>query len=79
MGLALQFFLEMWQDIKELSLQHLDSEFRDGIQKLRQHDPTGLFDSFTKSFDSLAARSDELLVRHVQREVVGELKPYINR
>ncbi|GAA6059630.1 hypothetical protein JCM10212_004133 [Sporobolomyces blumeae] len=38
-----------------------------------------LFDREKKSFEDLADRSEDLIVRHCTREVVGELKPYFGR
>lgn len=72
-----QFFLEMRQDIQGLSLQHLGTDMREGLRKLQQGGAAGLFDTFTRSFEMLATRADELLVKHVAREVTGELKNYI--
>lgn len=73
----------MWQDIKDLPPHQLYPDMREPLRKLQTgqvgHEPQALFDAFATSFEGLAARASELLVRHVQREVVGELKPYLAR
>jgi hypothetical protein len=38
-----------------------------------------LFDRERKAFETLADRSEDLIVRHVVREVLGELKTYLGR
>lgn len=38
-----------------------------------------LFDGTRKTFTKLADRAEELAVRHVVREVMGELKSYLGR
>ncbi|GAA5871149.1 hypothetical protein JCM16303_001706 [Sporobolomyces ruberrimus] len=38
-----------------------------------------LFDREKKTFEDLADRSEDLIVRHCTREVVGELKPYFGK
>lgn len=38
-----------------------------------------IFDRERKTFESLAERSEELIVRHSVREVVSDLKPYFHK
>jgi hypothetical protein len=38
-----------------------------------------LFDAVRKNFEKQADRSEELVVRHVVREILGELKSYLGR
>lgn len=38
-----------------------------------------LFDGARKEYERLASRADELIVRHVVREVLAEMKAYLAR
>lgn len=69
----------MWQDVKELPTTYLESDVQANVIKIQKAAADGLFDTFSTSFEALSARADDLLAKHFQREVTGELKPYLFR
>ena len=72
---SLQFFLVLHQ---YLQTNAVPQEFRESAQSLIKKEGT-IFDGPRKVFEGLALRADELIVRHVVREVLGEMKTYLAR
>lgn len=70
-----QFFLVLHQ---YLQTNAVPTEFRESAQSLVKKEGT-LFDGPQRVFEALALRADELIVRHVVREVLGEMKAYLAR
>ena len=78
----MQFFLDLWQDLKELSLDGLDEDTRAAAERLvldSNNDESTLFDGFADSFMKLATRTEEILNKHVLKEVLSELKVYTSK
>lgn len=83
--LPLQFFLDLWQDLRETAI--VDASIRAKGKQLL--DPivtkgssgggSGLFDTFISGFHQLADRIEGLIIKHVVREITGELKSYLAR
>jgi hypothetical protein len=49
------------------------------LQSLRDDEPAedaALFSNYIAQFASVASRAEEMSIKHVQKEVLGELKPY---
>ena len=70
----------MWQDIRGLDADSLDGQESEAIAKLQtsSYSPEAtLFTSYEEAFLKLSARTDEIVIKHILREVNGELKPYI--
>lgn len=74
----IQFFLALWEYLKNPSTS-IPVELRPEAEKLLAASGGSLFDGVRVEFEGLAERADELVVRHVVREVLGELKSYLGR
>ncbi|GAA5905863.1 hypothetical protein JCM8208_003360 [Rhodotorula glutinis] len=57
----------------------LDDTLQDAAEDVLDNSEGTTFDRERKTFESLAERSEELIVRHSVREVVSDLKPYFNK
>ncbi|BGP19054.1 hypothetical protein JCM10213v2_007137 [Rhodosporidiobolus nylandii] len=57
----------------------LDRALQDSAGDVLDNSEGTIFDREKKAFENLADRSEDLIVRHCAREVVGELKPYFGR
>ncbi|GAA6035080.1 hypothetical protein JCM8097_002174 [Rhodosporidiobolus ruineniae] len=57
----------------------LDHSLQDEAEDVLDNSDGTIFDREKKMFEALAERSEELIVRHCVREVVGELKAYYSR
>ena len=57
----------------------MQDELREAAEDVLEESEGTLFDRERKTFETLADRSEDLIVRHVVREVLAELKPYLAR
>jgi hypothetical protein len=74
---AKQFFLDLWEDVKSVLPEDLDEVSKAALQRLRGTAPEDtLFSTYASHFDTLASKAEEIAVKHVQMEVLRELKPY---
>ncbi|GAA5963767.1 hypothetical protein JCM3765_006844 [Sporobolomyces pararoseus] len=56
-----------------------EGTIRDLVEEVLDNSDGTLFDREKKTFQDLADRSEELIVRHCTREVLNELKPYLTK
>lgn len=83
------FFLDLWQELRDaaitdagvrLKCKHLlDHAAASAASTHAQHGAVGIFDSLTAQFHALSERVEGLIVKHVVREVTGEMKSYLGR
>ena len=76
------FFLDLWQSVREQSIENAETAVV--CRKLINRSPnqgvdSGLFDPFIENFHALARRIEQLIVKHVVKEVSGELKSYLSK
>lgn len=74
----MQLFLALWEYLRSPSTA-VTGELRGEAEKFLAVSEGSLFDGVRVEFEGLAERADELVVRHVVREVLGELKSYLGR
>lgn len=72
----LQFFLTLYDRVVSASLSDELQPLAEDV--LAQSEGT-LFDRERQEYERLADRSEDLIVRHVVREVLGDLKSYLGR
>lgn len=56
-----------------------DPEQNTAAEEVVDNSDGTVFDREKKTFEDLADRSEDLIVRHCTREVLGELKPYLSK
>lgn len=73
------FFLDLWQEIKDAA--RMDVEIRQSCRSLLDtpNALNSLFDGYIEKSHALSDRIEELIVKHVTREIQGELKKYLAR
>ena len=57
----------------------LDNDLQEAAEDVLDNSEGTVFDRERSTFENLAERSEELIVRHAAREVINELKPYFSR
>ena len=83
------FFLDLWQEIREAAIADagvrlrcknlLDHAASSAASTHAHHGVIGIFDGLVTEFHGLSERIEGLIVKHVVREVQGELKSYLAR
>ncbi|GAA6047744.1 hypothetical protein JCM3770_001756 [Rhodotorula araucariae] len=75
------FFLTLYEYLLSATSTpgKLDHALQDAAEDVLDNSEGTIFDRERKTFEALAERSEELIVRHSVREVVGELKPYFSK
>ncbi|BGP37330.1 hypothetical protein JCM10449v2_001235 [Rhodotorula kratochvilovae] len=75
------FFLTLYEYLSSANSTagKLDHALQDAAEDVLDNSEGTIFDRERKAFEALAERSEELIVRHSVREVVGELKPYFSK
>ena len=66
----------MLQDVNDLAKTNEDAE---NVLEDLGSSAVAFFETEAKQFGTLATRTDEVIVKHVVREVTGELKAYMNK
>jgi hypothetical protein len=76
-----QFFLTLYEYLSTaLSTPgRLDDDLQEAAEDVLDNSEGTVFDRERSTFENLAERSEELIVRHAAREVINELKPYFSR
>ena len=75
----MQFFLDLWQDIKDLPFDGLDEDTItaiDALQSGNRSKESTLFSGYAAAFQGLSDKAGEMLVKHTVKEVLSELKVY---
>ncbi|SGY67893.1 BQ5605_C004g02822 [Microbotryum silenes-dioicae] len=68
------FFLELYENVKTQGVPYaLELVAKDVLERSEGT----LFDRERRTFEALADRAEDLIVKHVAREVLGELKAYL--
>lgn len=76
------FFLDQWQDVCTQAVK--DPRIKAFCNKLlnrsvyKEDDP-GVFEAYIYQFRELAERIEALIIKHINREITGELKSYLAR
>ncbi|GAA5915212.1 hypothetical protein JCM5296_005898, partial [Sporobolomyces johnsonii] len=75
------FFLHLYEYLAAASSSGRidDPDLQAAAEDVLDNSDGTLFDREKKVFEDLADRSEDLIVRHCVREVVGELKPYFGK
>ncbi|GAA5936810.1 uncharacterized protein JCM15063_000067 [Sporobolomyces koalae] len=75
------FFLNLYEYLQTAIAQGKidDPDHNTLAEEVVDNSDGTLFDRERKTFEDLADRSEDLIVRHCTREVVGELKPYFGK
>ncbi|GAA5901887.1 uncharacterized protein JCM6883_000427 [Sporobolomyces salmoneus] len=75
------FFLHLYEYLQMALTQGKidDPDHNTFAEEVIDNSDGTLFDREKKTFEDLADRSEELIVRHCTREVLGELKPYLSK
>ncbi|GAA5984113.1 hypothetical protein JCM11641_000317 [Rhodosporidiobolus odoratus] len=75
------FFLTLYDYLNSASSTpgKLDRSLQDAAEEVLDNSNGTIFDRERKVLENLAERSEDLIVRHVVREVLGDLKPYFSR
>ncbi|GAA96748.1 uncharacterized protein L969DRAFT_97097 [Mixia osmundae IAM 14324] len=76
-------FLDLWHHLADLARSgKTDDEvgkLAAPLLALAGQPDAALFDSHASRFGALAERTDDLIVKHIVREVTSEMKPYLNK
>lgn len=72
----MQYFLGLYEYLSTAEVPH---ELQQAATEVLQDSDGTLFDRERKRFEQLADRAEELIVRHVARETLAEMKTYLAR